>query len=165
MFKTALIALISLLSLGYANDRCYKPEEIKTLKAPSEAKFGERFAQKFDKWSNDNTPLKTRCDGGFVLDLRRKKLNDFDVIDFVNEVRAGQFAYLYELEIRSNKIGDRGAEALAYALLQGYLPNLKELVLFDNQIGHRGMATLELVQECRPELSIFGLNLHLRDEL
>ena len=43
-----------------------------------------------------------------------------------------------ELSLKSNKISDRGAKALAAAFAEGALPKLKVLSLFNNQLGDEG---------------------------
>ena len=63
------------------------------------------------------------------------------------------------LDLRTNKISDRGAKALAAAFAEGAMPKLEKLYLFNNQIGDEGAVALaEAVGKgALPELKVLNL--------
>lgn len=171
MFKTVLIALVSLLSLGCVTDE-------------RSIQFGERFAQKWKDWKmeeenrcwhrhevaqnelNENIwPYFRRCRdfllgkkslAALEIDFSAKDLGDDDAVNFAREIRAGHFRNLEVLDLQKNNIGDGGAEALANVLNRDNTPNLQAVRLQGNRITVRGRAAFwRLVDERKDRLTIF----------
>ena len=82
------------------------------------------------------------CTSATLLDLRTNKISDRGAKALAAAFAEGAMPKLEQLYLKNNQIGDKGAVALAEAVGKGALPELKVLNLKGNQIGDEGAKAL-----------------------
>lgn len=142
MFKTVLMALVSLLSLGTSMEDTWKKC---ATKGSAEICAVER--------SGDENPIQFSFRGGASTNEMAGYFGTKAC-----STSAENFKSFEVLRFEDGTLDDLGAGMLAETLKGNCLPGLRELWLARNCIGSQGRRALESAKEDLPNLLIFGLD-------
>ena len=94
------------------------------------------------------------CTSATELDLKFNKISDRGAKALAAAFAEGAMPKLERLYLNDNQIGDEGAVALAEAVGKGALPELKGLYLYNDQLSQTAMDAWEGVEAKRSGLSV-----------
>ena len=94
------------------------------------------------------------CTSATELDLKFNKISDRGAKALAAAFAEGAMPKLEKLDLYNNQIGDEGAVALAEAVGKGALPKLEELYLYDNKLSQAARDAWEAVKAKRSGLNV-----------